>query len=43
VTFVHEGLVPGVECYRECTNAWSSWVLADLRRRIAGQPVPAGA
>jgi Activator of Hsp90 ATPase homolog 1-like protein len=44
VTFTHQGLVPEVECYDQCTSAWSSWVLPDLRRRIAqgvgAEPTP---
>lgn len=39
VTFTHTGLVPEVECYSECSGAWSSWVLPDLRRRIATETV----
>jgi hypothetical protein len=42
VTFTHEGLLVGNECYSECSSAWSSWVLPDLRRRIAGEPVSSG-
>jgi hypothetical protein len=42
VVFVHRGLDPEVECYDECSSAWSTWVLPDLHRRIvAGAGVPA--
>ena len=41
VTFTHEGLLPEVECYDECSGAWNSWVLPDLRKRIAAEAVPA--
>jgi hypothetical protein len=41
LTFTHEGLVPEVECYDQCTSFWGSVVLPDLRRRIAALPAPA--
>jgi hypothetical protein len=39
--FTHEGLVPGVECYDACSNAWSLYVGGSLRNLIttgAGNP-----
>ena len=42
VAFTHQGLVPEVECYGECSSAWSTWVLPDLRKRIAAEPVSSG-
>jgi Activator of Hsp90 ATPase homolog 1-like protein len=39
VVFVHRGLHREVECYDECSSAWSTWVLPDLRRRIAAETV----
>jgi hypothetical protein len=33
VTFTHEGLVPKIECYNECTSAWTKY-LANLERRL---------
>ena len=34
VTFTHVGLVPEQECYDVCNDAWSSYVLGNLRRLI---------
>ena len=34
VTFTHVGLVPQVECYRTCSDAWGSLVRGNLRRLI---------
>ena len=34
VVFTHVGLVPGQECYEVCDDAWSSYVLGNLRRFI---------
>ncbi len=33
--FTHVGLVPTIECYGACSNAWSSLVTENLRKRIA--------
>ncbi len=41
VTFTHHGLLPEIECYGDCSGAWSSWVLPDLRRRIGTGPTMA--
>ena len=34
VVFTHVGLVPEHECYDVCDDAWSSYVLGNLRRLI---------
>ncbi|WP_034608846.1 SRPBCC domain-containing protein [Cellulomonas sp. URHD0024] len=34
VVFTHVGLVPEQECYDVCDDAWSSYVLGNLRRLI---------
>jgi len=41
VRFTHEGLVPGFECYGNCSNAWGTLINENLRKLIAtgkGQP-----
>jgi len=35
VCFTHVGLVPGVECYNDCSNAWGSYITSSLRNFIA--------
>jgi hypothetical protein len=35
VCFTHVGLVPGVECYGSCSNAWGSYINGSLRNLIA--------
>lgn len=41
VRFTHVGLVPGNQCYNECSNAWGSLIRGNLRRLIAsGQVQP---
>lgn len=41
VTFTHVGLVPQIECYRACSDAWGSLIRGNLRRLIAtGIPQP---
>lgn len=35
VRFTHEGLVPGVECYDACSNAWGDYITGSLRKLIA--------
>lgn len=42
VSFTHIGLIPKIECYRDCSNAWSYYVTS-LRNLIItgkGQPEP---
>jgi len=45
VVFTHVGLVPEHECYDVCDDAWSSYILGNLRRLIetgSKDPAPAG-
>jgi len=45
VVFTHVGLVPEHECYDVCDDAWSSYVLGNLRRLIetgSKDPAPLG-
>ena len=39
VRFTHVGLVPGVECFGDCSNAWSSYISNSLRNFIAKDKV----
>lgn len=44
VRFSHVGLVPEVECYDGCSNAWGSYINGSLKNLIAkgqGHPNPA--
>ena len=34
IRFTHVGLVPGIECYGDCSNAWSSYITGSLRSFI---------
>ena len=41
VRFTHVGLVPDIECYGACSNAWGSYIKSSLRNLITkgkGQP-----
>ena len=41
IHFTHIGLVPGVECYDACSNAWSDYIKGSLFKLIntgEGQP-----
>ena len=43
VRFTHVGLIPDVECYDACTDAWGGYVKSSLRGLIAkgkGEPNP---
>ncbi len=41
VRFSHVGLVPELECFNDCSNAWEMLITGNLRRRIAtGEPQP---
>ncbi len=43
VRFTHRGLMPAIECYKDCSNAWSTLVNGNLRRLIStgkAQPSP---
>ncbi|SDF26760.1 SRPBCC family protein [Epilithonimonas hungarica] len=33
VTFTHEGLIPKIECYKNCTGAWTQY-LANLEKSL---------
>ena len=35
VRFTHAGLVPDIECYGSCSNAWGSYISGSLRNLIA--------
>jgi hypothetical protein len=39
IVFTHAGLVPAIECYNDCSNAWSSYVTNSLKKFIAQQEV----
>lgn len=34
VSFTHQGLVPGVECFDSCSSAWGFYINSSLRRLI---------
>ena len=34
VRFTHLGIVPGIECYDKCSNAWGSYINNSLRNLI---------
>ena len=34
VRFTHEGLNPGRECYKDCSNAWRSYINSSLKKFI---------
>ena len=36
VTFTHEGLLPGIECYNSCTSAWTAY-LQKLKAELAAK------
>jgi uncharacterized protein YndB with AHSA1/START domain len=36
--FAHVGLVPEVECYDSCSNAWRFYINGNLRNRITAGP-----
>jgi len=35
IRFTHIGLVPDIECYHDCSNAWSSYINSSLRNFIS--------
>ncbi|HET6994268.1 MAG TPA: SRPBCC domain-containing protein [Chitinophagaceae bacterium] len=39
VRFTHVGLAPGIECYHDCSNAWSSYINNSLRSFITKDKV----
>jgi len=41
--FIHEGLVPGYECYKVCNDAWTGYITNSLYKLITngkGEPNP---
>ena len=40
VRFTHEGLTQDLECYHDCSNAWSSYISESLRKFISADKVP---
>lgn len=43
LTFTHQGLLPEVECYDACSDAWRSYILGSLQQLVskgAGTPAP---
>jgi hypothetical protein len=34
ILFTHEGLVPTIECFTDCSNAWSGYINGSLRSLI---------
>jgi hypothetical protein len=36
IRFTHRGLIPGIECYESCSNAWSGYIHSSLRILISG-------
>jgi hypothetical protein len=40
IQFTHAGLVPEIECYADCSNAWSSYINSSLRSFITKDKVP---
>jgi len=39
IRFTHMGLVPDIECYGDCSNAWSSYINTSLRNIITKDKV----
>jgi len=39
IRFTHIGLVPDIECYGDCSNAWSSYINSGLRNFITRDKV----
>lgn len=37
VRFTHVGLVPEIECFNDCSNAWGHYVNGSLKNFIAGE------
>jgi Activator of Hsp90 ATPase homolog 1-like protein len=30
VNFTHDGLIPGIECYKDCESGWTHWIKTSL-------------
>ncbi len=39
VRFTHEGLTQELECYHDCSNAWSSYISESLKKFISAEKV----
>lgn len=35
LTFTHEGLTPGAECYQDCVQGWTHWIKTSLGSYLA--------
>ena len=43
ILFTHHGLIPEIECFDACSNAWSDYINNSLRNLVntdKGQPTP---
>ncbi|MBI3139397.1 MAG: SRPBCC domain-containing protein [Sphingobacteriales bacterium] len=43
IRFTHQGLVPGIECFGDCSNAWGQYIQQSLKSLIdtgKGRPEP---
>jgi len=40
IRFTHFGLIPDIECYSDCSNAWNSYIKDSLRSFITKGKVP---
>jgi hypothetical protein len=43
IRFTHQGLVPEIECFNACSNAWDDYISNSLRNLVntgKGQPTP---
>lgn len=41
VIFTHIGLVPGIECYNDCSNAWGQYIKGSLFKLLTeGKGIP---
>ena len=43
IDFTHHGLIPGIECFDACSNAWGDYINNSLRSLVntgKGQPTP---
>lgn len=42
IRFTHVGLVPDIECYGDCSNAWSSYIKGSLFNLLSQRKVMTG-